>query len=66
MKVKVDFTVEVNSLVMRDYMAEIGRDDETIPAFVREFFLRSLEDLDLTVYQNLGVKHETRLTRIAQ
>ena len=62
MKVKVDFTVEVDAKVVQEYLNEVYSGD-TVPVFVREFFLDALQDFDGFLYRSLGVEHETVLVR---
>jgi len=60
MKVKVNFTVEVDAKVVQEYLNETYSDD-TVPVFVREYFLDAVEGFDSFLHRNLGVEHETVL-----
>ena len=62
MKVRLDFTVEVDEVVIRDYMDEMGCGDETIADFVRSF-LTYPEILDESIRNSTGATHITRIIR---
>jgi hypothetical protein len=62
MKVRVDFTVDVDAVVVREYMGEMGCGDETIADFVRSF-LTCPEILDESIGNSTGATHITRIIR---
>ena len=62
MKVRIDFTVDVDEAVIREYMKEMGCGDESIAEFVRSFLIYP-EILDESIRNSTGATHITRIIR---
>lgn len=60
MKVKVEFTVEVDKKVLQRYLDDLGT-DETIREFVNSYMIAGMQMLDESIEASIGDSHTTYL-----
>jgi len=63
MKVKVEFTVDVDKAVVERYLSEIGG-DETVREYVSSYLAAGTMLLDETIRNAIGEYHQTHITKI--
>ena len=62
MKIRIDYTVEVDAAVIKDLIADYGT-DETVHQFVRSYLGATYTLLDENIEAALGVSHTTEITK---
>ena len=62
MKVRIDYTVEVNAATIKELLAEYDT-DETVTQFVRSFLGATHNLLDETIEGAIGITHKTEITK---
>lgn len=62
MKVKVEFTVDVDKAVLESYMADLGT-DETVREFVTSYLIAGTNLLDESIRNAIGEYHQTQLLK---
>lgn len=60
MKVKVEFTVDVDKEVLQRYLDDLGT-DETIKEFVNSYMIAGTQMLDESIEASIGDSHTTYL-----
>jgi|DEB0MinimDraft_10_1074344.scaffolds.fasta_scaffold04166_7 hypothetical protein len=60
MKVKVEFTVDVDKEVLQRYLDDLGT-DETIREFVNSYMIAGTQMLDESIEASIGDSHTTYL-----
>jgi hypothetical protein len=60
MKVKVEFTVDVDKEVLQRYLDDLGT-DETIREFVNSYMIAGTQMLDESIEASIGDSHTTHL-----
>lgn len=60
MKVKIEFTVDVDKKVLQRYLDDLGT-DETIREFVNSYMIAGTQMLDESIEASIGDSHTTYL-----
>lgn len=63
MKVKVEFTVDVDKAVVERYLSDLGS-DEGVREFVSSYLAAGTMMLDETILNAIGEYHTTNITKI--
>lgn len=63
MKVKVEFTVDVDKAVLERYLSDLGT-DESVREFVSSYLAAGTMLLDETIANAIGEYHQTNITKI--
>ncbi len=59
MKVKIEYTVEIDQKVMETFMEEFGEEGESIKEFLTTYLACHTQALDENIYNALGEYHRT-------
>ena len=59
MKVKIEYTIDINQKVMKMFMEEFGEEGESIKQFVTTYLASHTQVLDENIYNALGEYHRT-------
>ena len=62
MKIRVDYTVEVNPAVIKTLISEYNT-GETVPQFVRSYLASTTTLLDETILNAIGETHDTEIVK---
>lgn len=62
MKVRIDYTVEVDAATIKELLAQYET-DETVTQFVRSFLGATHNLLDETIFAATGLTHRTEITK---